>query len=179
MVRIKRPCLRYQVLAGLIERHGWTAGAELGLQNGETFGYLLGRFPTLWLIGVDLWAPQPSNPGPQTYVGWAHAHNERRVRALARRYRPRAAILKMGTVEAARHVGNASLDFVFIDADHGREAVEADIRAWLPKVKLTGWLTGHDYNWPGVRAAVDALIPGVETLGDNVWGKPAADIVLR
>lgn len=45
---------------------------------------------------------------------------------------------------------------VYIDADHNYEPVKADIRAWLPKVKPGGWITGHDYYWPfpGVLRAV-------------------------
>lgn len=51
-----------------------------------------------------------------------------------------------------------SLDFVFIDAGHTYEAVLADIKAWLPKVKPGGVLAGHDYNHAaGVRQAVKQM----------------------
>lgn len=49
---------------------------------------------------------------------------------------------------------DGSIDAVFIDADHSEEAVFADIQAWLPKVKKGGIISGHDYDEPGVRNAV-------------------------
>ncbi len=54
-------------------------------------------------------------------------------------------------------------DAVFIDADHSEAAVRADIIAWLPNVKHGGILAGHDYDEPGVKAAVDDLL---NKLGD-------------
>ena len=48
-----------------------------------------------------------------------------------------------------------SLDFVFIDGDHRYEFVKADIEAWVPKVKIGGIVSGHDYGWcTDIRKAV-------------------------
>jgi len=49
---------------------------------------------------------------------------------------------------------DSTLDAVFIDADHSEEAVSRDIAAWWPKVKPGGILAGHDFDEPGVAAAV-------------------------
>ena len=46
------------------------------------------------------------------------------------------------------------LDFVYIDGDHRREAVEKDISLYYPKVKDGGLLCGHDYNKRGVYETV-------------------------
>lgn len=65
---------------------------------------------------------------------------------------------------------DASLDFVFIDANHTYEHVKADILAWLPKIKSGGYLAGHDYTWPGPRQAVDELFAATRTLiGPSSW----------
>jgi cephalosporin hydroxylase len=77
----------------------------------------------------------------------------------------------------AREMGAASLNLVFIDSDHSYERVCADIRAWLPKVKVGGVLCGHDYNRPGhshdgVRQAVNELIGSDKVVlfsGSLVW----------
>jgi hypothetical protein len=84
------------------------------------------------------------------------------------------------SVSAAALFAPASLDFVFIDGDHSRAAVLADIAAWLPKVKVGGLLAGHDYRMTqqahlaGVTEAVEGLWPG-EDLGtplhSQVWMK--------
>lgn len=61
------------------------------------------------------------------------------------------------SVQAAGCEADASLDFVFIDADPHYHSVMADLRAWWRKLKPGGILAGHDYldsSWPGVTAAV-------------------------
>lgn len=163
---------RGDVIAHLVKRLGWRAGAELGLWAGATYLSVLERCPDVTLIGVDLWRPQPQNVGPEGYAETDHAGNERAVRRAAAAFGDRARIIKAWTHAAAAQVEDASLDFVFIDADHGEAAVRRDIAAWLPKLKPTGWLIGHDINWPGVRAAVDDLVPGYVIGPDAVWMRP-------
>lgn len=73
-------------------------------------------------------------------------------------------VIHVGSTELiAREFDAGSLNLAFIDADHSYDSVLADIKAWLPKVKVGGMLCGHDYNPPGrdhagVRQAVDELI---------------------
>lgn len=52
--------------------------------------------------------------------------------------------------------GNGRCDLVMIDGNHEQAAVEADLGAWLAKVKPGGVLAGHDFTaeFPGVLAAV-------------------------
>jgi hypothetical protein len=68
--------------------------------------------------------------------------------------------LRMPSARAAELFEDGSLDFVFIDGDHGYKAVCDDIRSWFPKVKRKGILAGHDYtnpDFPGVRRAADEM----------------------
>ncbi|HEY0185520.1 MAG TPA: CmcI family methyltransferase, partial [Rhodopila sp.] len=48
-------------------------------------------------------------------------------------------------------------DFVYIDGDHEYESVIFDLRAWLQLVSDGGVLLGDDYEWPGVRRAVEEI----------------------
>ena len=164
---------REQWIAGLAKEHGWTKGAELGIWKGRTFLFLLQTCPNLTMIGVDLWAPQPDNQGLETYDGkeWEHEKFEKNCRKQAQRFGDRAIIIKNWTTEAAKQVEDNSLDFVFVDADHSTEAVRADIKAWSPKVKDTGWILGHDINWPIVKIVADELLPGYIIGPDNAWGR--------
>lgn len=61
--------------------------------------------------------------------------------------------------EAAKQFNDNSCDVVFIDMEHTYEAVKRDITAWLPKVKVGGYISGHDYHypWPEVINAVDEM----------------------
>ena len=63
--------------------------------------------------------------------------------------------IQMLSLEASKLYEDESLDFVFIDAQHEYEAISADIAAWYPKVKRGGIIGGHDYDWEGVKQAVD------------------------
>ncbi len=68
--------------------------------------------------------------------------------------------IRSDSAEAANLFPDASVDFVWIDADHTDTGVSRDIVAWMPKVKPGGTLAGHDYQEPGVRAAVDRILSG-------------------
>ncbi len=162
---------REDYLAGMARKYGWKCGAELGIAYGRTFLHLLEHVPELTLIGVDLWEPQPDNGGPEDYIGWPHGENERRVRERAKRFGERAIIYKMRTDEAADLVRNGSLDFIFIDADHSARGVRRDIELWSPKVRRSGWICGHDIDWPGVRKAVEQLLPGYLEGPDSMWAR--------
>ena len=69
-------------------------------------------------------------------------------------------VINKSSVEAAKEVPDKSLDFVYIDADHSKESVKEDIKAWFPKVKPDGVLGGHDYNKIefGVFSAVNEFV---------------------
>lgn len=159
---------REEFLYSLVEKHGWTSGAELGLWYGKIFVYLLGRCPELYLVGVDIWAHHKGEM--DFYQDWNHKVHERRCRGNSERFGKRARILKMFTDDAAEKVDDGSLDFVFIDADHRTKAVTSDIQKWTPKLKKGGWMIGHDINWDSVRLAVEAEYgQGYKKGPDNVW----------
>lgn len=160
---------RAQVLIDLIKRHGWTIGAELGVEAGHTHLALLDACPGLTLIGVDRWL--------HNYRGRPRAEMYHELRGLAERYGSRSRLVRALTTEAAGNAEDRSIDFVFIDADHSEHAVRGDIEAWAPKLKPGGWLTGHDYDLPGVRAALSDLLPGhtLHSRVSKVWSIPVAD----
>lgn len=61
------------------------------------------------------------------------------------------------STRASELFANNSVRFVFIDAGHSYEQVQADIMCWWPKIMRGGILAGHDYEatWPDVCRAVD------------------------
>jgi hypothetical protein len=67
------------------------------------------------------------------------------------------------SIEASEDLEDNSLDFVYIDGNHSYTSVKEDIEAWLPKVKVDGFLGGHDYYFEdtmfkGVIQAVDEFV---------------------
>lgn len=76
------------------------------------------------------------------------------------------------SVTASGLFADASLEWVHLDARHDYESVKADIKAWLPKVKAGGWLSGDDYDqqkWPDVVTAVADTLPGATLWADRQW----------
>lgn len=136
-------------------------GAELGVANGNMSQYLLAYGGGIHMTFVD--------------VRCTPAFKE-----VVKRFKEDSFdVYEMPTTEAATMVPNDHFDFVFIDADHSYEAVRRDIQDWLPKVKVGGWLCGHDFNKLytaddrttkyAVKRAVEELLPGYETDVNDTW----------
>ena len=49
-----------------------------------------------------------------------------------------------------------TINFLFVDGCHTPEAVEADCRIWLPKVR--GYALFHDWSFEGVRAGIRRIV---------------------
>lgn len=123
-------------------------GAEIGVQTGYN---ALNIFESGWsgeLVCIDNWV-RP------------YEFNEARERLKEKR----ATFIQHDSSEAASLIGNATLDFVFIDAGHAYEEVKRDYEAWFPKVRVGGIVSGHDYapathknDCDGVRVFIEELM---------------------
>jgi hypothetical protein len=79
---------------------------------------------------------------------------------------PAAKLLRSKGTDAALCFQDQELDFVYIDGDHSYDFVSKDIKAWWPKIKPGGILSGHDYTTGnpqkghiyGVIQAVDEFV---------------------
>jgi len=71
---------------------------------------------------------------------------------------PNVTKLRKPSVEASKGFEDGSVDAVYIDGDHNYEAVIDDMNAWMPKLKPTGILSGHDINDDKVSSAVESII---------------------
>lgn len=171
---------RFALLEKLVNDKGWIHGAELGVLRGDLFFHLLDHCPQLSLIGVDAWRYADERnaglPGHCDYRMFPLEDYQRAVFHRAADYGARARVCAETTDDAARWVADGSLDFVFIDADHTEPAVRRDIVNWMPKLKPGGWLMGHDYGdkFPGVKRAVDDLLPSRLLWPDDVWSSERA-----
>jgi hypothetical protein len=74
---------------------------------------------------------------------------------------PNVVAIRKTSKEGSFDFSDNVLDFVYIDALHDYESVKEDIAIWLPKVKDTGYIGGHDYanpQLPDVKKAVDEVL---------------------
>ena len=159
------------VMESWVREHGWTAGCEVGVLRARNLFHLLDRFPFLSMIAVDQWLrlEDSGEPGFETYASHNMEGYARFVTDRAGAYDGRCTVIRRSSVDAAHLVQDGSLDFVFIDACHTEAAVRADIAAWTPKLKPSGYLTGHDRQRPEVRRVLNDILPGWEEWPSKCW----------
>lgn len=96
---------------------------------------------------------------------------------------PNIVKIRKTSVEAAKDFEDGSLDAVYIDAEHDEENVRADIRAWRPKIKRGGILSGHDFILPHIGRILieeEGFKPDrITTSPDTSWAVtiPTIDLV--
>ncbi len=132
-----------------------SVGAEIGVMEGRFSRVILDVAKPSRLFLVDHWASiLPGQIGKKR-----HAEQAVRLRTTLREVRKEIAagqvrIVVAFSVDAAKMIKNRSLDWVYIDAHHTYEALMEDLTAWYPKVKLGGFVAGHDYHKEEIRRAV-------------------------
>lgn len=161
---------------------------EVGVLVGALSEFLLRARKDITLYMVDSWQTADKQPDHYKATGDVHANHSdpARVRShraeaenRARHFPGRARVMAMASIEAAASFPDASLDHVFLDADHSYVGVNADIDAWLPKIKPGGWIGGHDYKNtdPAFKFEVDKAVDAwayatgrtVETDANFTW----------
>jgi hypothetical protein len=166
--RFGRRAMRWTVIAQLSNDNQWAHGVEVGAADGRCAEAVLSACPDLHLTVIDPWEPQHGHSGPEDWSDWPHADHEDKARQRLARFGERRSIRKAYSADVAREFAEASVDFVFLDGDHGEDGVRADIAAWLPKIRRGGALFVHDINWPSVRRAMDDVFGAYEVAPNNV-----------
>ena len=171
---------RSKEIARHFEAYKIIIGAEIGVRFGKNAEQLLELLPRLDLLLVDRWAKPPAGDSfyksgdgiaqrPAGHLRKAYYETLRRTD----RFKNRINIKKMTSVEAAAQTLDKTFDFFFLDAELIYDGVKSDIINCLPKVKIGGFLCGHDYGHPRigeVKKAVDEMFGNDIELGqDMTW----------
>jgi hypothetical protein len=77
---------------------------------------------------------------------------------------------RLTSIEAAESWPEATVDMVFIDADHRFASARKDIAAWLPKLRPGGTMAGHDCECRVTTANRSRLDQGRNL--DHISGEP-------
>ena len=143
-------------LAMLFGELDFKRGAEIGVAEGIYSKVLCTHISGIELYCVDLW---------DTYYRFGRKLKDRAMQdeALELSHEKldqyRVTFMHKPSMKALDDIEDASLDFVYIDADHSFDFVMQDLIEWSKKVRPGGIVSGHDYyrfRGAGVVDAVDA-----------------------
>lgn len=136
---------------------------ELGSYQGESTAIFASNMSNLEILyAVDPWVNGYA-PGDICSDGYPMSIVESNFDHRVKKY-PTVKKVKTMSQDFVVKIPDASLDFVYVDANHSYESCLADIKAWLPKVKQGGYIGGHDY--------LSACFIGVVNAVNEVFGKP-------
>ena len=183
-IRIGWEGTHWAVLASLIIERKLEKVAEIGVLRGKATRNIF-RSPAINVIkdyvAIDPWrewkSQNASSPGLREYTQ-KYWDNDYKAVLKYMQWFPQLRVMKLSSLEAASLFRDGYFDLVFIDGDHSYDAVIADIKAWIPKVRNGGILCGHDYvatsrrkiDWHDVIHAVDDFFGDKKSiLGDTVW----------
>jgi hypothetical protein len=154
---------------------GYKAGAEIGVAKGE-FSEKFAK-AGLKLYAIDPWREYRDfkHSRGQTRLDSQFEHTKRVLAPYAK-----CKIIRKTSMEAAEDFEDGSLDFVYIDANHGFRYIAEDLWEWSKKVRKGGVISGHDYAISKdahdkysyhVKFAVDGFIRAKEILTFYVLGR--------
>lgn len=132
---------------------------EIGVFHGLSLRHLAHRAKfanrDLTVVGVDWGRGSPEHRSHTASLPYGNLASPMLSTLITAGVADDVALILAPSVKAAKFVPDGSCHMVFIDGDHSRDAVTADIHAWMPKVARGGFLCGHDWSThAGVRAAV-------------------------
>jgi len=143
-----------QRLYGMLEFHmkraaGWayfnsliadgSTGAEIGVDLGDGAARFLEMNPGRVYL-VDPWVPWDD--------AWSRPQDvmDQRYRSVCSRFKDKECVTvkRQSSAEFFQEVEPGSLDWIFIDADHNKEAVREDLEGALMALKVGGHIGGDD-----------------------------------
>ena len=155
-----------QEVASRIPHDRQAVGVEVGVWHGGLSRYMLTKRPLLTLHMVDPWQ---SERRTELWNQESCDAARRDAYRVARKFSSRARILEAPSNEAAAVIESNSLDFVFFDAVHTREAIAEYIVEWMPKLKVDGWYGGRDFPERWCKDLLDIRRTTARPGRDRTW----------
>ena len=122
---------------------------EVGVETGA---YLDIYYPQLESITekfylVDMWQYEGNEDFVDKYSGGNYNNElEKGYDRVKRLYgdNPKVQMCKGSSEDWAEKFEDGFFDYLYLDADHSKKSVLADLKSWYPKVKNGGIIAGHD-----------------------------------
>lgn len=128
-------------LADCFHALGFKEGVEIGVERGNYSEQLCRRIPGVHLHLVDAW---------QCYTGYREHVSQEKLddfftSTQARLAQYHTTFHRGFSVPMSENIPDGSLDFIYLDAAHNLINVINDLWAWIPKVRVGGIISGHDF----------------------------------
>ena len=136
------------------------------MEQGRYSQRLCERIPDLRLTCVDAWQAYPGYRDHVSQEKLDGFYADTLARLAPYRY---VEVERAFSVEAAAHIPDRVLDFVYIDGNHTLPQVIADLAAWAPKVRRGGIVAGHDYGRRSVGHVAEAVQAWTSAYGIAPW----------
>lgn len=131
--------------------------AELGVFEGEFSKHIFNICSPSRLYLIDLFSGIFGS-GDKDGKNYHHVNLDEEMIKISDYFKnnPEVEVMKLSTVDFLNSIQDESLDMVYIDADHSYQSVLTDLNLSYNKVKLGGFICGHDYvNGTEAKFAVD------------------------
>lgn len=167
---------RWECIAKRFDPQKKLVGVEVGVYKGKNAKQLLLLLPKLKLYMVDRWCEYSKSEkelNGHTRItttekkSWDKLYQK--TLKKTKEFGDRAIVMRTNSENASIMFENRVFDFVFLDDDHSTIAVKRNIDNWMKKVKIGGYLCGHDYYRKTVKAAIDEIFPNAEIDDDKTW----------
>jgi hypothetical protein len=129
-----------------LAKNGFHRGVEIGVYKAEFTEHFAKA--GLEIYGVDPWMAQG-------YEG--HEHRQKRqdflyghASRVLTKY-PNCRLIRKTSMDAVKDFKDNSLDFVYIDGNHGLKYAIEDMWEWSKKVRSGGIVSGHDWGHKPMR----------------------------
>lgn len=119
---------------------GYKVGVEIGVERGE-YSELLCK-AGLKLFSIDPYLQYKDYVEGGFYQERLDENYERAKRRLSQYD---CTLIRKMSMDVVKDFENESIDFVYIDGNHGFKHVTEDLYEWTKKVRKGGIIAGHDY----------------------------------
>lgn len=129
---------------------GFKVGCEVGVKSGQNASKIFKSIP-----GVKLYLVEPFFDYSITDCRFGEKlHYSHRREAFSKLKKYDTEWIEDISENAASKIENESLDFVYIDGNHSYDFCMLDLILYSRKVRKGGIISGHDFSFRGVFAAV-------------------------
>lgn len=154
-----------QDLPSILEYRKNLVGLEIGSCFGTSSHFLMETLPGLILHAVD----------PYVEYDQMTRRNEAYIafHRLMEDYPGRLILHRKTSDDAIYDFDDESLDFIFIDGLHTYDQVKKDIQNYYPKLKIGGFIFGHDYAAWGTATGQNTIDLAVNEMA-SLYGRPVS-----